>query len=139
MISRSEAQRVKTKLIVWWMIWATILVGLGVIYFVIAQNKPLPPPSSAELFTNIVGFIPLFLSVIIRWLVLPRYSDPMRAFVMFIVGLSLAEACGLLGIFIGGGYRDALFFLGVLGVLQYAPFYARRFFEPKVSGFIPNN
>ena len=139
MISRAEAQRVKTKLMVWWIIWASILAGLGVVYFGIAWNKPLPPASSAELFTNIAGFIPLFLSVIIRWLVLPRYSDPARAFVIFIIGLSLAELCGLLGIFIGGGYRDALFLLGVLGVVEYAPFYARCFFEPKVSGFIPNN
>jgi len=29
--------------------------------------------------------------------------------------------------------------LGVLGVTQYVPLYARKLFEPKPQGFIPNN
>ncbi len=139
MIPGHEAQRIKAKLVIWWIIWAAILNGLVVIYLSLARNQPLPPPVSAELFTNLVGFLPLFLSIIVRWLVLPRYVNPARALVMFIVGLALAESCGLLGIFLGGGYRDALFALGVLGVIQYVPVFAKRFYEPRPTGFIPNN
>src|SRR4051812_26962085 len=105
MISESDARRIKARLMVWWIIWAGILGTVCVVYFVFTRNKPLPPAASAELLLNLAGFVPLFVSVIIRWLILPRYSDPGRALVMFIVGLSLAEACGLLGIFMGGGYR----------------------------------
>lgn len=79
------------------------------------------------------------MSIVIRWLVLPRSTAPGPAFFMFIVGLVLAEACGLLGTFLGGPYRDSLFVLGVLGVTQYVPFYARKLFEPKGSGFIPGD
>jgi hypothetical protein len=82
---------------------------------------------------------PLFVSIIIRWLVLPRFSDLKLAFPMFIVGLALAEACGLLGIFLGGVYKDDLFLLGVLGIAQYVPFFAKSYLEPKPQGFIPNN
>jgi len=139
MISESDRRRIKSHLMVWWIVWAGILGMVCAVYFIFTKNKPLPPAASAELLLNIAGFVPLFVSVIIRWLVLPRYSDPVRAFVVFIIGLSLADACSMFGIFIGGGYRDALFMLGVLGIIQYAPFYARRFFEPKVTGFIPNN
>jgi hypothetical protein len=72
-------------------------------------------------------------------LVLPRFSDLKRAFPMFIAGLALAEACGLLGIFLGGVYKDDLFLLGVLGIIQYVPLFAKQYLQPKGSGFIPNN
>ena len=71
--------------------------------------------------------------------VLPRMSDPQRGFVLFIVGLALAEACGILGIFLGGPYRDSLFALGMLGIGQWVPFFAKKLYDPKGSGFIPNN
>ena len=134
-----DSQRIKAQLRVWWIIWAGVLSGLCVIYFVFGRTKPLPAPSSAELLTNLVGFVPLFVSVVIRWLVLPRYTDPARALVISVFGMALAETCGILGIFLGGPYRDALFLLGVFGLIQYVPLYAKSFFDPKGSGFIPNN
>lgn len=88
---------------------------------------------------GLTGLAPLFVSIIIRWLVLPRYHDLRRAFPMFIVGLALAEACGLLGVFLGGPYHDDLFVLGVLGMAQYMPFFAKGYLEPKPEGFTPNN
>ena len=94
---------------------------------------------AADLPLNLAGIVPLFVSVVIRWLVLPRFTDLLRAFPVFIVGLALAEACGLMGIFLGGPYRDSLFVLGVLGVTSYVPLFAKRLLEPKGSGFIPNN
>ena len=74
-----------------------------------------------------------------RWLVLPRYDEMRRAFAMYVVGLALAEGCGILGIFLGGVYRDDVFALGVLGVLQFMPFFAKAYLQPKPPGFIPNN
>jgi hypothetical protein len=139
MIPGYDAQRIKAQLMIWWILWATILSGLCVVYFFLGRTRPLPTPLAAELLTNLAGFVPLFLSVIIRWLVLPRYTDPTRALVVFIAGTALAEGCGMLGIFLGGPYRDALFLLGVLGITQYVPFYARKLYDPKGSGFIPNN
>lgn len=135
-----DAQRNRAKILVWWIIWGAILSGLVAIYFFIGRDLPVPkdlPPE--KLLTGLVGVIPLFVSVVIRWLVLPRYTDMNRAFVMFIIGLSLAEGCGILGIFLGGPYRDDLFLLGVFGIVQYIPIFAKNYVEPKGSGFIPNN
>jgi hypothetical protein len=64
---------------------------------------------------------------------------PMITFVLFIIGVALAEACAILGMFLGGPYRDSLFVLGVLGITQFVPFFAKKLFDPKGSGFIPNN
>lgn len=132
-------QKIKARLLIWWIIWAATLAGLVVIYLLLVQGKPLPPASAENSLQGLIGFVPLFVSIVIRWLVLPRQTVEGRALVLFIVGLSLAEACGLLGIFLGGPYRDSLFVLGVLGVTQYVPFYAKKLFDPKGSGFIPNN
>lgn len=132
-------QKIKARLIVWWVFWAATLTGLMLIYLFLAQGKPLPPASAENPLQGLVGLVPLFVSIVIRWLVLPRATDPNRAFVLFIVGAALAEGCGLLGIFVGGPYRDSLFVLGMLGVAQYVPFYAKKLFDPKGVGFIPNN
>lgn len=134
-----DDQKIKARLLVWWIIWASVLGGLVLIYLFLAQGKPLPPASRENPLQGLIGIVPLFVSIVLRWLVLPRATDPNRAFVLFIVGLALAEACGILGIFLGGPYRDSLFVLGVLGITQYVPFYAKKLFDPKGSGFIPNN
>jgi hypothetical protein len=135
-----DTQRIRRQLLVWWIIWAAILSGLVVIYLAFAAGRPLPPGGDpAELPLNLAGVVPLFVSIVLRWLVLPRLVEPVRALVLFIAGVSLAEACGLLGIFLGGPYRDMLFLLGLLGIVQWVPFYARKIFDPKGSGYIPNN
>lgn len=139
MIPGPDAQRIKAHVLIWWIFWASYLMGLVALYFIIVRDKPLPPASSADLLTSLVGFVPLFLSVVVRWLVLPRYTNPGRALVIFIFGMAMAETCGILAILFGGPYRDALFLLGVLGITQYVPMYARKLYEPKATGFIPNN
>ena len=123
----------------WWVIWASLIAGLVLIYFFLGR-APLPPGAAQEkILTGLAGLVPLFVSIVIRWLVLPRYHDLSRAFPMFIVGLALAEICGLLGIFFGGPYRDDVFFLGVLGLAQFVPFFAKKYLEPAITGYIPNN
>ncbi len=134
-----DTQQIKARLMVWWIVWASTLGGLIVLYLLFARGKSLPVASADNAFRGLVGIVPMFLSVVIRWLVLPRSTEPARAFVVFIVGVALAEACGILGLFLGGPYRDSLFLLGVFGLVQYVPLYARKFFDPKGSGYIPNN
>ena len=117
----------RQKLTLWWILWGAILVGLCVIYFAVAFRTPMPQPA-ANPFANLVGLVPLFVSIVIRWLVLPRYAEAPKAFVMFVIGLSLAEGCGIIGIFTAGPYRDDLFVLAVLGIVQFMPMYARKLY-----------
>lgn len=127
-----ERDRKRVLLLAWWIIWAGILAGLVAIYLVLGRG-PKPATASGQALSGLAGLGPLFLSVIIRWLVLPHFRDPNRALPVFIAGLAMAEACGILGIFLGGPYRDDLFLLGVLGVLQFAPLFARRLFAPPAT------
>ena len=135
-----DARRIRAQLLVWWIVWGSVLAGLIIVYLVLFRGRPLPRNvSPRDSLGGLVGLVPLFISIVIRWLVLPRYTGPGRTLAVFIVGLVLAEACGLLGLAFGGPYRDALFLLGLLAIAQYAPFYARKLYDPKGTGFIPNN
>ena len=139
-IENPDARRNRAKILVWWIIWGGFFVGLATIYVFLGRGPQGPKDLPAEkMLTGLIGVIPLFVSVVIRWLVLPRYTDMNRALVMFIFGLGLAEGCGILGIFLGGPYRDDLFLLGLFGIVQFIPIFAKSYLEPKVTGFMPNN
>jgi hypothetical protein len=138
MLPGPDAVLLKRRLLVFWILWGSILIGLVMIYFFLGQG-PVKPAVAKDLPLNLAGIVPLFISVIVRWLVLPRVTQAGSALALFIVGLALSEACGLMGILFGGPYRESLFVLGVLGVTSYVPLFARRLLEPKAAGFIPNN
>src|SRR6267154_1633328 len=117
--------KLRAQLKLWWIVWAGVLGGLLVVGLAFGRG-PVKPAVSAELMVNLIGVVPLFLSIIIRWLMLPRFDNLTRAFPLFIFGLAQAEGCGILGIFLGGPYRDSLFVLGVLAVTSYVPVFAKR-------------
>ncbi len=128
--------RTQRQLLVLWIIWGAILAGLGVLYLAFSRK---PADTTGNLVIVLVAFSQLFISIVIRWLVIPRLTSLVKLLPVFIAGLALAEGCGIVGLFLGGPYRDALWMLGVLGVTSYVPLFARRLSEPKASGFIPNN
>lgn len=140
MILAPDAQRNRAKLIVWWILWGAILSGLVIIYVFLGRGRPVPQNlTPQQMFTGLIALVPMVVSVVVRWLVLPRVSGMDRALAVFVFGLAMAEACGILGIFLGGPYRDDLFVLGVFGIAQFVPIFAKNYIEPKGSGFIPNN
>lgn len=129
-----DPPRLRQLQLVYWIIWGGVLAGLLVIYLVFGR-RPVPEEVAArQALTGLIGFAPLFVSVVIRWLVLPKFTDATRALPLFIAGLALAEMCGLLGIFLGGPYRDDFALLGLLGVVQYLPYLLPRLFTPPATG-----
>jgi hypothetical protein len=135
-----SADKSKQMLLVWWIAWGAVLGGLVVIYLALGRGPVEPEPvADKDVLKHLIGLVPLFASVVIRWLVLPRFDSLQRAFPIYIVGLALAEGCGILGIFFGGPFRDDLFLLGVLGVMQFVPLFARGMLRGGSRGFSPNN
>ena len=47
---------------------------------------------------------------------------------MFVAGIAFAEASCFLGLFIFPAHQKELFILSALGILQFIPFFARRFY-----------
>jgi hypothetical protein len=135
----TSGEPIHPPLAVWWLLCGAFLVSLGVAWAVAAFLPfPVLGPQKNP-FLNLIGLIPLFISIVVRWLVLPRYAAPTQAFPMFVVGLALAEVSGLVGLFTGGPYRDDLAVLAVLGILQFMPLFVRRLGEQPQPGFRPNN
>lgn len=117
-----------------WFLWFALLAALGVLYAALGR-RPVPADlPAAESLTGLVALIPLFLSIVIRWLMLRRATHPRRAFALYVVGLALAEMCGLLGLFLGGPYRDDLVVLALLGIIQFTPFLFRNSFFDNPAG-----
>jgi hypothetical protein len=104
--------------ILWWIIWFAITGGLTIVYFVLGHPPSQPPDESLKYLP--VG--PLFISCVIRWFVLPRFSGT-RALPVFMIGLVLAEASGLLGIFIVPSMKEDYFILSLLGLVQFFPLF----------------
>ncbi len=69
-----------------------------------------------------IALAPLTASAALRWLVLPHAPSPQAALAMWILGLALAEAGGIIGLVLGGPvYRDPLAVLALLGIAQFIP------------------
>ncbi len=111
--------------VIWWIMWAAITIGLVAIYATLAAPLRAEPLQALRH----LPLLPLLLSSGLRWIVLPRMSDRLRAFPIFIVGLAMAEACGLLGLFLIPEMKQTYFTLSLIGLLQYMPFFAGRYKE----------
>jgi hypothetical protein len=133
MTTEGETTQLRARLLVWWIIWATLLGGVLVIYFTLGRR---PLPASGGITTiDVVGLVQLTASITLRWLFFPRLRDPQKALVAFVIGLAMAESCSFLDIFLSSSYRDELFVLGALGIVQWMPLYARALYAPAAKGF----
>lgn len=123
-----QAPSGKAPLLLWWILWFGILGGMLTFRIVLAGQENEADAVEGEV--NALRYLaigPLAISSLLRWLVLPRLQDRGKALVVYIAGLALAEGSGLLGLFLGGVLRESFFVLGVLGVMQWIPVFARRF------------
>lgn len=69
----------------------------------------------------LVPLIPLALSVVVRWLVLPMCRRPRAVFAVFLIGLALGAATTVLSALWGGSLSRQLFYAGMLAILQFVP------------------
>ena len=113
--------------LVWWIMWFAILNGLIMMFFILR-----PPASQSQAVTDgtpigLIGVIPLALSCILRWAVFPKINSLTKMFPLFILGMAMAESCGLIGIFMGGKWTNALIGAAFMGIFQFAPTFLSRF------------
>jgi hypothetical protein len=123
----------KQQWTVWWFVWAAFQSGIFVIYhFLGSKGGAAAPAGDASVW--MAGFLPVAISAVIRWGVLPRVQTVQAALPMFVVGLALAEMACFLGVFVFPAHRQELFALSVAGIFQFMPFFARRYFDTADSG-----
>ncbi len=129
------SEELSFQILILWVIWGGVLVGMGVIYFMFGQREVLPAGATGKV--ALIGVAPLIMSALVRWLLLPRVKNIRAAFPVFVIGLGLAEGAGVLAILLGGPYREEMVLLSALAVLQFAPIFAVRQFggpRPRAHG-----
>lgn len=107
--------------IVWWVLWFALTNGVIILRVFLGYSAN----ADAGLI-NAVAFLPLFFSVLIRFLLLPRIKTPAKAFPIFVAGLATAEACGILGLFLGGKNADTFVVLSLITLFAYLPLFILR-------------
>lgn len=114
----------------WWAVWFALQSGLFIIYFMLG-NQPGSGggTQSSQMFLGL-GVMQVVASAVVRWGLLPKVQDAARAFPLFVMGIALAESACFFGIFLVPAYKQELFFASVLGVGQFVPLFASRFYEP---------
>jgi hypothetical protein len=113
----------KPLLIVWWVLWFAILSGTVIIYIFLRR----PVPEGADQSLWYLPLLPFIVSSVLRLVVLPKFNDWKQAFPFFIIGMAMAEACVILGLFIVPALGQAFFILGVFAQLLYVPYFAKKF------------
>lgn len=130
----SAAPPARPALVVWWVIWFGLLAGVIVIYTAFLSRRPPIEAAWGAIETIACGNVAL--SAAGRWFVLPRFREPARAFPIFIIGMALAEGAAIFGVFLSA-YATELFVLGMLGMMQFVPFFAARLLRPPGDGLMP--
>ena len=125
-MSHQSKPAVQVPAFIWWILWAGVTTGLGLVYFTLGRSPVPDSTESAEIVPYLITGM-LFASCVVRWLVLPRITLRQQALPVFILGMALAEGCGLLAIFLLRENRDSFLTLAFLGLAQYAPLFVSRF------------
>lgn len=113
-----------------WIIWFAQLQAAFIFQFFLAggfsKGENAVEPMAAWLW--LACLLPLVVATGIRWLVIPKIKQAAQQLVTMIVGLALAEASVLVGIFlVAPDYpQNQIGFLmvAVVGIIQFAPSYA---------------
>jgi hypothetical protein len=123
-------EQVKAQLIVWWVLWAAFLSGIFVYYCFLGGSAPPPPGAEGgNAFTWLGCLVPLSLSTVIRWFVLPRLQNAQTALTVFILGIAFSESACFMGLFVFPVHKQELFLWSALGIFQFMPYFAGRYFS----------
>lgn len=113
-----------------WILWFAILQGLGLIVFFVGGGIPSGPDRTPApiLFVGLATAL-VFLSLAVRFFVLPRIGTLQKKLPALLVGLALAEGAGFVAIFMipAASPHTKLWMLAAsfVTLLLHAPVYAK--------------
>lgn len=117
------------KTIIWWAIWLAALVEAGVLYVFLTPGEPKSMDGITGIPREMIVLVPLGMSILLRWGGMGFVRKGNIAFVLFLAGVSLATLAADMSLFFGQYFGRELFTVSVLGILQFAPLFARQYFE----------
>ena len=116
--------------LVFWILWIAFLSSIGVYQLELGGGIPHGSNQSLQAWNLplLLSALQLTVATVIRWLVIPKVTDPAKLLPLMVVGLALSEAVVFYGIFLVGQDMPQTrlqFLIGAFfSILQFAPFYA---------------
>lgn len=117
---------------IFWIIWFAIFAGMPVIYYT-AVPKPTEGAEEVEQVYSLFTFIAIAacsISMIIRWLVIPRMKTHEQLLQAMIMGVALAEGAGIIAMFVVPveqvSEKSLMLSMSVACLLLSAPIYAKK-------------
>ncbi len=101
----------------YWLVWGALCQG----WIVLSLFLPDSSRASVAPALYVLPLLPFFVAAAVRWVLLPRLTQPHLRFPLFILGLSLAEAAGLLTLLLLPESRLVALVLGLVGMAQFTP------------------
>lgn len=124
-----------TQAITFWALWFAMTSGVVVIHFFLgpsARARPVPEPAAAAL--GPIEFLcigAVVASILVRFLVLPRFGSLQKKLPIFIVAMAMAEGCGIIGTIVARSHQRELFAFSLVALALLAPVFAL----PRAEGF----
>jgi hypothetical protein len=125
-------QHNRPQLLVIWVIWFSILIGVVTIQFVLGGGIPSGPDAPSKILNPvaIVAVAAILIASGMRWLLLPRANTPGKVLVLVIIGLALSESTEVFGLFLipadQPSLKLTLWILSLASIVQFIPIYAKH-------------
>lgn len=103
-----------------WLCWVVLFFATFSYRFILGTESPEEEP--LDIFLTIISFVLILSSLACRILVLPKAKEP---FVIFIMGIALAEAVALIGIFLMPYYKDFFMTLSLASIFAFLPYFIK--------------
>lgn len=111
-----------TKQAIWWLTWAVLFMHPVVLPVIL--GIPIVGGGEPSFNWRVTAWIvvPLIGATGIRWFALRRVGATVAGFVLFLVGLILADMSGLMVLFLRPSHHAPLYWLCLAGSFQFVPF-----------------
>ena len=103
-----------------WFFWVVLFFATFSYRFILGSESPEEEP--LDIFLTIISFVLILSSLACRILILPKAKDP---FVIFIMGMSLAETVAFIGIFLMPYYKDFFMTLSLASIFAFLPYFIK--------------
>lgn len=121
----NKRQIIAPPKLVFWALWLVMLANVPLLYLFLGKTEAHESPLEESL--PYLRVLPFALSCLVRWAVLPQMRSLEAVFPVFVIGIALAEASCLLGIFLFPTYKADMLIMAMIGVAQFAPVFVRKF------------
>jgi len=103
-----------------WFFWLAFVSAI-ILYQIFLTGDTGESRSLFGVFPLSMLLVPAGVCAIIRWLLIPRWRNPLIVLVLAIAGIAVADSISLYGIFLFSNHRLVFLIVAVLSLVQFVP------------------